>query len=112
MATVHPIVEHTDSFVQRDYSPAAKRALERRPALFINNEWVSSSHRATLIVEDPSTGREVGRIVDASNADVDRAVATARGAFDDGRWSNLPPKVRERTRSEEHTSELQSHSGI
>ncbi|TLY95461.1 MAG: aldehyde dehydrogenase family protein [Gammaproteobacteria bacterium] len=97
MATVHPIVEHTDSFVQRDYSPAAKRALERRPALFINNEWVSSSHRATLIVEDPSTGREVGRIVDASDADVDRAVATARGAFDDGRWSNLPPKVRERT---------------
>jgi len=97
MATVQPIVEHTDSFVQRDYSPAAKRALARKPALFINNEWVSSSHRATLIVEDPSTGREVGRIVDASDADVDRAVATARGAFDDGRWSNLPPKVRERT---------------
>ena len=51
MATVQPIVEHTDSFVQRDYSPAAKRALARKPALFINNEWVSSSHRATLIVE-------------------------------------------------------------
>src|SRR5437762_13686072 len=97
MATVHPIVEHTDSFVQRDYSPAAKRALERRPALFINNEWVSSSHRATLIVEHPSTGWEFGRIVDASDADADRAVATARGAFAYGRWSYLSPKVRERT---------------
>src|SRR5437762_9053428 len=97
MATVHPIVEHTDSFVQRDYSPAAKRALERRPELFINNEWLSPTHGSTLIVEDPATGREVGRIADASDADVDRAVATARGAFDDGRWSNLPPKVRERT---------------
>src|SRR5437773_3593918 len=97
MATVHPIVEHTDSFVQRDYSPAAKRALERRPTLFRNNEWVSSSHRATLIVEDPSTGREVGRIVDASDVDVDRAVATARGAVDDGRWWDLPRKVREGT---------------
>jgi phenylacetaldehyde dehydrogenase len=97
MATVQPIVEDSGSFVQREYSPAAKRALARKPALFINNEWVASSHGATLIVEDPSTGREVGRIVDASDADVDRAVAAARAAFDDGRWSNLPPKVRERT---------------
>ena len=96
MATVQPIVEDTRSFVQREYSPAAKRALARKPALFINNEWVASSHGAALVVEDPSTGREVGRIVDASDADVDRAVAAARAAFDDGRWSNLPPKVRER----------------
>ncbi|HEY1875155.1 MAG TPA: aldehyde dehydrogenase family protein [Steroidobacteraceae bacterium] len=96
MATVQPIVEDSSSFVQREYSPAAKRALARKPALFINNEWVSSTHGATLVVEDPSTGGEVGRIVDASDADVDRAVAAARAAFDDGRWSNLPPKARER----------------
>src|SRR4030088_10139 len=112
MATVQPIVERTDSFVQRDYSPVAKRALARKPALFINNEWVPSTHRATLVVEDPSTGREVGRIVDASDADVDRAVAAARAAFDDGRWSDLPPKVRERTINkladliEAHTAEF------
>ena len=41
-------------------------------------------------------GREIARIVDASNADVDRAVGAARAAFDDGRWSNLPPNRRER----------------
>ena len=96
MASVQPIVEDANAFVQRDYSAAAKRALARKPALYINNEWVASSHGATLIVEDPSTGREVGRIVEASNADVDRAVAAARAAFDDGRWSDLPPKERER----------------
>ena len=111
MATVQPI-ERSNSFVQPDYSPAAKKALARKPALFINNEWVSSSHGATLIVEDPSTGREVGRIVDASDADVDRAVAAARAAFDDGRWSNLPPKARERAINkladliEAHTAEF------
>ena len=96
MATVQPLAEPVSTFVQPEYSAAAKRALARKPALFINNEWVSSTHDATLAVEDPSTGREVGRIVDASNADVDRAVAAARAAFDDGRWSNLPPKARER----------------
>src|SRR5499427_467366 len=97
MATVQPIVEDSSSFVQREYSPAAKRALARKPALFINNEWVASSHGATIVVEDPSHGREIARIVDASDADVDRAVAAARAAVDDGRWSNLPPKARERT---------------
>jgi phenylacetaldehyde dehydrogenase len=93
MATVRPL---DTNFNQLEYSPAAKRTLARKPALFINNEWVGSTHGATLAVEDPSIGREVSRIVDASDADVDRAVAAARAAFDDGRWSNLPPNKRER----------------
>jgi phenylacetaldehyde dehydrogenase len=82
---------------QRAYSDAANKTLGRKPALFINNEWVSSSHDATIAVEDPSSGKEITRVVDASNKDVDRAVAAARTAFDDGRWSKLPPMVRERT---------------
>src|SRR5580700_10063844 len=82
MATVLSQVEHTESLSQLEYSAAAKRVLARKPALFINNEWVSSTHGATVVVEDPSTGREVGRIVDASDADVDRAVTAARAAFD------------------------------
>ena len=96
MATVHAVARQPDSFTQLDYSAAVKRTLARKPALFINNEWVSSTHGATLAVEDPSSGLEIARIVDASDADVDRAVAAARTAFDDGRWSNLPPNKRER----------------
>jgi phenylacetaldehyde dehydrogenase len=96
MAMTHPVARPTDSLVQFEYSAAAKRTLARKPALFINNEWVRSTHETTLAVEDPSSGREVSRIVDASDADVDRAVAAARAAFDDGRWSNLPPNRRER----------------
>lgn len=96
MTTAQADLQLRNSLVQPEYSPAAKRFLARKPGLFINNEWVSSTHDATLIVEDPSVGREVSRIVDASNADVDRAVAAARAAFDDGRWSNLPPNRRER----------------
>ena len=82
---------------QRPYSAAAQAALGRKPALFINNEWVSSSHGALIEVEDPSSGKIVSHVVDASDRDVDRAVAAARAAFDDGRWSGLPPMVRERT---------------
>jgi phenylacetaldehyde dehydrogenase len=96
MATVQSEVRPSAAFFQLDYSAASKRVLARKPALFINNGWVSSTHAATLAVEDPSTGKEISRLVDASDADVDRAVAAARSAFDDGRWSNLPPNRRER----------------
>ena len=112
MGTAQAAIRQTDSFIQLDYSAAAKRTLARAPALFINNEWVRSTHGATLAVEDPSTGLEIARIVDASSADVDRAVAAARAAFDDGRWSNLPPNKRERILNkladliEAHTAEL------
>src|SRR6185295_8477923 len=80
---------------QPAYSDAASKALARKPQLFINGEWVDSTGGKTLPVIDPSSGREVGRFVDATDADVDRAVAAARIAFDDGRWSNLPPIARE-----------------
>jgi phenylacetaldehyde dehydrogenase len=81
---------------QREYSEAAKKALARKPQLFINNEWVDSSHDKVLEHEDPSSGKVIGYFVDASDKDVDRAVAAARTAFDDGRWTGLPPIVREK----------------
>ena len=81
---------------QREYSDAAKEFLARKPRLFINNEWVESSHDKVLDVEDPSSGKIVGHVVDASDKDVDRAVAAAKAAFDDNRWYGLPPMERER----------------
>lgn len=84
------------ALTQPEYSDAARRLLARAPALFIDNGWIASSHGGTIAVIDPSSAREIGRIADASDADVDRAVAAARRAFDDGRWSDLPPLTRER----------------
>ncbi len=81
---------------QREYSAAAKEFLARKPQLFINGEWVASSHDKVIEVEDPSNGQIVSHVVDASDKDVDRAVAAARAALDDDRWSGLPPMVRER----------------
>ena len=88
--------EMTSLAAQPEYSEAARKALARAPALFIDGEWVASSHDKTIAVYDPSTGKQVATIADASDADVDRAVAAARRAFDDGRWSGLPPYERQR----------------
>jgi phenylacetaldehyde dehydrogenase len=88
--------EMTGIPAQPAYSDTVSAVLSRRPQLFIDGAWTDSSHGATIPVHDPSTGREIARIVDASDADCDRAVAAARAAFDDGRWSGLPPAKRER----------------
>jgi len=82
-------------FEQAAYSQAAKQALARKPALFIDNAW-RDARGPTLSVEDPSTGQIISHIADATDAEVDHAVAAARTAFDDGRWSCLPPAERER----------------
>ncbi|HEX8655651.1 MAG TPA: aldehyde dehydrogenase family protein, partial [Allosphingosinicella sp.] len=88
--------EMTRIAAQPAYSEAAQEALARAPALFIDGAWVASSHDKTIAVFDPSNGKEIARIADASDADVDRAVAAARRAFDDGRWTGLPPMRRAR----------------
>lgn len=88
--------EMTAIAAQPAYSEGVQALLARKPALFIGGKWVESSHGATIAVFDPSTTREIARVVDASDADVDRAVAAARTAFDDGRWSGLSSYARER----------------
>jgi phenylacetaldehyde dehydrogenase len=88
--------EMTRISAQPAYSEGVQALLRREPALFINGEWVRSSHDARIPIHDPSTGREISSMIDASIQDVDRAVAAARTAFDDGRWSGLSPYQRER----------------
>ncbi len=45
-------------------------------------------------VVSPATGQVVGRVPRASAGDVDRAVAAARTAFDDGPWPRMPVEER------------------
>jgi phenylacetaldehyde dehydrogenase len=88
--------EITRIAAQPAYSEGVQRLLKRESALFIDGEWVRSSEDRTLDVFDPSTGRRISSVVDASQADVHRAVEAARRAFDDGRWTRLSPYQRER----------------
>jgi phenylacetaldehyde dehydrogenase len=62
----------------------------------IDGEVVASLDGRTMPVIDPATADEVGVAALGSAADVDRAVASARAAFDDGRWRYLAPLEKER----------------
>ena len=62
--------------------------------LFIGGEWVPPATSSTIDVISPHTEAVVGRVPEAREADVDRAVAAARTAFDDGPWPRMKPAER------------------
>ncbi|MCW2870058.1 aldehyde dehydrogenase [Actinacidiphila oryziradicis] len=58
--------------------------------LFIGGRLVDPLSSATIEVVSPHTEQIFGRVPHASREDVDRAVAEARRAFDDGPWPRTP----------------------
>jgi len=62
--------------------------------LFIGGEWVAPSTDQVLEVVSPHTEQLVASAAAAGIADVDRAVAAARQAFDSGPWPRLAPAER------------------
>jgi aldehyde dehydrogenase (NAD+) len=52
--------------------------------LFIGGEWVAPSSDGTIEVVSPVTEEVIFTVAEAREADMDRAVAAARKAFDTG----------------------------
>jgi len=65
-------------------------------SLYINGEFVPSESTDWLDVIDPSTTETIARVPDASPRDIDRAVAAARRAFDEGPWKDSTAQDRGR----------------
>ena len=57
--------------------------------LFIGGEYVAPSGSVTLDVLNASTEEVAGTAPEATTGDIDRAVAAARAAFDEGPWSRM-----------------------
>jgi len=65
-----------------------------RREFFIGGEWAAPAGGERLAVISPSTEEAVGEVPVATPADIDRAVAAARRAFDDGPWPRMAPDER------------------
>jgi aldehyde dehydrogenase (NAD+) len=61
--------------------------------LLIDGKWVNAASGKTFPVIDPRTEREVIQVAEADAEDVNRAVAAARRAFDEGPWPRMTAKV-------------------
>ncbi len=62
--------------------------------LFIGGELTDPLGSDVIEVISPHTEQVIGRVPHASRADVDRAVAAARRAFDTGPWARATPEER------------------
>jgi len=99
MATLVSPVEH-------------KAAAPQATGLLIDNEWVRSASGKTFPTINPATGEEIAQIAEADAADVERAVKSARRAFEHGPWRKMAAAERARLLNrladliEKHADEL------
>ncbi|WP_280421744.1 aldehyde dehydrogenase [Nocardia carnea] len=70
--------------------------MRRHDNLFIGGEWVPPGSDLAFEVISPHTEEPIARIAAPTPADVDRAIAAARRAFDTGPWPRLDPAERVR----------------
>jgi 4-(gamma-glutamylamino)butanal dehydrogenase len=79
---------------------------------FIGGERCAAASSETFDTLNPATGHVLAQIAKCGQADVDRAVASAREAFDSGVWSKAAPAQRKAVlqklaqRIDEHAEEL------
>src|ERR1700680_3776059 len=62
--------------------------------LLINGKWVNSASGKTFPTINPSTGEVITQVAEADAADVDKAVAAARAAFEKGAWRKMSASAR------------------
>lgn len=62
--------------------------------LFIGGAWVRSQSGREIEIVSPVSEAVIGRVAEADEADMDRAVEAARHAFDHGPWPRMAPAER------------------
>ncbi len=67
--------------------------MQTREHFYIGGEYVSPEGTGTIEVISPHTEQVIARVPEGSPADIDKAVAAARAAFE-GEWSRTTPQER------------------
>jgi phenylacetaldehyde dehydrogenase len=62
--------------------------------LLINGRWVEAASGKTFATHNPATGEVLANVAEGDQEDVNRAVAAARQAFDQGPWSRMTASER------------------
>jgi phenylacetaldehyde dehydrogenase len=75
---------------------AAQAFLGRAGKLLIDGQWVPAAAGKTFDAIDPATESVICQLAAGEAADIDRAVKSARKAFEDSAWSRMRPVERER----------------
>src|SRR6266404_6087447 len=76
-------------------SPQPVQTNPRRYQLFIDGQFVDAESGKTFKSPNPATGETFAEVAEADKADIDKAVAAARKAFE-GKWSKISARERGR----------------
>ncbi|MDQ4145252.1 MAG: aldehyde dehydrogenase family protein [Actinomycetota bacterium] len=79
---------------QIELLPEVTKFIEGSPQMIIGGHRVGAHSGETFEVVDPASGKALTEVPRGDVGDVDRAVAAAREAFEDRRWSGLRPGKR------------------
>jgi len=73
---------------------ARAKTLKIETGLFIDGTFAPATDGAVFTALDPSNGQTVAEVSCGNGSDIDRAVASAKAAWDDGRWRHMSPRAR------------------
>src|SRR5215471_9519201 len=76
-------------------TPQSAHTTLRRYQLFIDGQFVDAESGKTFASPNPATGETLAEVAEGDKADIDKAVAAARRAFE-GKWSKLSARDRGR----------------
>ena len=79
-----------------EVSPAARDFLGAGHRVLAGERWAPGEGAEPASILDPATGAEIARVTPASTRQADEAVAAARAAFLDRRWSGHTPAHKQR----------------
>ena len=83
----------TAAAIRKDLPPTARNIGK----LLIDNRFVDAASGKTFEIIDPSTEEVLTTVAEGDKADVDKAVAAARRAFETGAWPKMSARERGRT---------------
>ncbi|MEM7479368.1 MAG: aldehyde dehydrogenase family protein [Planctomycetota bacterium] len=75
--------------VTRSYSDGVASFLSSPKKLLIGGQWVEAADGGTFDVINPSTTQSIAQVARGTSVDIEKAVARARDAFEDGPWSRM-----------------------
>jgi len=76
--------------------PRVASYIEKPRPMLINGQWVMAASGKTFPTYNPATGEVLAEVAEGDREDVDRAVKSARRAFDSGPWRKMTAAERSR----------------
>src|SRR5205085_8573885 len=78
------------------HSTAGRERIVGAPQMFIDGKWTPAASGRTYDVPNPATEETIASAPDAGVEDLQRAIAAAKKAFDEGPWPRSTPHERYR----------------